>query len=50
MGLGVQYRPLLSENVVVTSGVSILKPGDGFKSIYTGQVLYSGFVLVRLLF
>ncbi len=50
VGLGVQYKPLLSENVVVTSGVSILKPGDGFKSIYTGQTLYSGFVLVRLLF
>ena len=50
VGLGLQYKPLLSENVVVTSGISVLKPGDGFKNIYPGQMLYSGFVLVRLLF
>jgi len=49
-GVGVQYKPLLSENVVVTGGLGILRPGDGFKNIYTGQTLYSGFVLMRLLF
>jgi len=49
-GLGVQYRPLLSENIVVTGGFGILQPGKGFKQIYTGETLYSGFVLMRLAF
>ncbi|HYM13487.1 MAG TPA: hypothetical protein VEU62_22295 [Bryobacterales bacterium] len=49
-GLGVQYRPLLSENVVITTGLGVLQPGDGFKNIYTSRVLYSGFLQVRLLF
>ena len=49
-GWGLQYRPLLSENVVVTGGLGILRPGDGFKNIYTGQTLYSGFLLMRFLF
>ena len=49
-GLGFQYRPLLSENVVFTAGFGLLQPGDGFKKIYTGEALYSGFLALRLLF
>ena len=49
-GVGLQYRPLLSENIVWTGGFSILKPGTGFKNIYTKDLLYSGFVQMRLLF
>jgi len=49
-GFGAQYRPLLSENIVVTGGIGVLKPGDGFRQIYTSQVLYSGFLVVRLQF
>jgi len=49
-GLGAQYRPLLSENVVVTAGFGLLRPGEGFRRIYTGQNLYSGFLLMRLAF
>jgi hypothetical protein len=49
-GLGVQYRPLLNDNIVITAGYGVLAPGGGFKDIYTGRTLFSGFVNVRLVF
>jgi hypothetical protein len=49
-GIGLQYRPLLSDNMVVTGGVGALVPGRGFKDIYNGQVQFSSFVNVRLIF
>src|SRR5262249_42047080 len=49
-GIGLQYRPLLSENIVITAGFGLLQPGTGFKKIYTPDVLYSSFVQMRLLF
>lgn len=49
-GLGLQYRPLLNDNMVVTGGFGALIPDGGFKDIYTGHVLFSGFVNVRMVF
>lgn len=49
-GFGLQYRPLLSENVVVTGGCGVLFPQDGFQNLYNGRTLYSGFVNVRLVY
>lgn len=49
-GFGAQYRPLLNDNVVLTGGFGALFPGSGFKAIYNGRVLYSGFVNMRLVF
>jgi hypothetical protein len=49
-GLGVQFRPLLSDNITVTAGLGALVPGQGFKDIYTGRMLFSGFVNVRMVF
>ena len=57
-GVGVQYRPLLSENITLAAGFSSLIPGVGFKDIYssacTGEgcgakpkSLYSAFVRLR---
>ena len=40
-GFGLQYRPFLSENIVLTGGFGILKPGAGFKQIYTDEILFS---------
>ena len=40
-GVGMQYRPLLTDNIVVTGGVGMLVPGAGFKDIYTGRTLFS---------
>ncbi len=50
LGLGVEYRPPLTENIVITGGVSTLIPGQGFHDIYTGRVLFSVFSTVRLVF
>ncbi len=50
VGAGLQYRPLLSDNMVLTGGFGVLLPGSGLKNIYPDKMLYSGFVLMRLLF
>ncbi len=34
MSTGIKYRPILTENIVIFSGVSIFRPGRGFTSIY----------------
>ena len=49
-GVGLQYRPLLSENIVFTTGFGTLVPGAGFRDIYNGKVLFSGFMNLRLMF
>jgi hypothetical protein len=43
VSLGVIWRPLLTENVIVKTGVSALVPGDGFRDIYGPDTLYSVF-------
>lgn len=50
LGVGLEYRPPLTENIVITGGASTLLPGDGFKDIYNGRVLFSVFSSVRLVF
>ena len=40
LGTGVEYRPPLSENIVLTGGISSLVPGRGFGDSTTGR-LYS---------
>lgn len=48
--IGVQYRPLLTENIIATVGAGALTPAGGFKEIYTGATLYSGFVSLTFTF
>ena len=50
LGVGLEYRPPLTENIVITGGASTLLPGDGFKDIYNGRVLFSVFSTVRFVF
>jgi hypothetical protein len=50
LGLGVQYRPPLSENLVLSGGASMLQPGPGFRDIYTGRTQFSVFALAKLMF
>jgi len=50
LGLGVQYRPPLSENLVLSGGASMLQPGQGFRDIYTGHTQFSIFALAKLMF
>jgi hypothetical protein len=57
-GLGVIYRPLLNENIILTGGFSSLVPGSGFREIYSSnctipncgartKTLYSAFLRVK---
>ncbi|MFM7865859.1 MAG: hypothetical protein ACKPHU_16710, partial [Planctomycetaceae bacterium] len=34
LSLGLEYRPLLSDNVLIAGGVSALLPGRGFDDLY----------------
>jgi hypothetical protein len=49
-GVGVTYRPPLTENIVLTGGASALQPGPGFKDIYTSRTLFSLFGSVKFTF
>jgi hypothetical protein len=48
--LGVKYRPGLTDNIVLTGGLSALFPGQGFRDIYTGHTLYSVFSDIKFRF
>ena len=49
-GIGVSYRPPLTENIVLTAGVSSLVPGLGLRNIYNSRVLISAFANLRVQF
>ncbi len=49
-GAGVNYRPPLSENIVLTTGIDALVPGTGYKEIYNSRPLLSGFAGLRFQF
>jgi len=34
MSIGFQYRPLLTDNIIISAGFGTLVPGRGFKDIY----------------
>ena len=46
--VGVQYRPLLTENVIFTVGASAFTPWEGFRQIYAAHELYSTFAALTL--
>jgi len=50
LGVGVQYRPPLSENLVLTGGAAMLQPGRGFQDIYTGRTQFSVFGQAKFTF
>ncbi len=56
LSMGIEYRPLLSNNIVVTSGVSTLIPGSGFKGLYadsqtkTINALVAGFLEMKFMY
>ena len=50
LGVGVQYRPPLSENIVLTGGAAMLQPGQGFQDIYTGHTQFSVFGSAKFTF
>ena len=44
------YRPLLSNNVITSLGVAVFRPGGGFGDIQANDLLYSAFLSVTLTF
>jgi hypothetical protein len=49
-GIGLAYRPPLSENIVITGGVNAFEPFQGFREISTNRTLFSLFANVRFRF
>jgi hypothetical protein len=49
-GIGVEYRPPLSENIILTGGAAALQPGQGFKDIYSSRTLFSIFISMKFAF
>ena len=49
-GIGVSYRPPLTENIVITGGVNAFEPFQGFREISTNRTLFSLFANVRFRF
>jgi hypothetical protein len=49
-GVGLEYRPPLSENIVLIGGASMLQPGQGFTNIYSDRTLFSLFGIVKFTF
>lgn len=49
-GIGLVYRPPLTDNIILTAGASALTPGQGFKDIYGGHTLFSLFGQVKFTF
>lgn len=44
LSLGFQYRPLLTDNIIISAGLGVLLPGQGYKDIYqTSTDPVSGF-------
>jgi hypothetical protein len=50
VGVGIEYRPPLTENIVLTTGVSTLVPGIGFQQILNDKTLISGVVGLKFQF
>ncbi len=46
--IGIQYRPWLSNNVILNAGAAALVPARGFKDIYSSDTLYSVFMGITL--
>ena len=49
-GVGAQYRPPLSDNLVLVGGIAAIKLGQGLKDIYTRDHLFSVFLNARVVF
>ena len=50
LGTGIQYRPPLTENIVLTAGTSYLIPAQGFEQILNGKTLISVFAKLKFMF
>jgi hypothetical protein len=44
LSVGVFYRPLLNNNIILTGGVATLIPAEGFEDLLTSGALFQAFV------
>ena len=44
LSMSAQYRPFHNNNCILTAGVGVLLPGDGFADIYADDAVYSSFM------
>jgi hypothetical protein len=49
-GIGIVYRPALSENITISAVFNAFFPFQGFRDILSGSTLYSGAINVRFRF
>jgi hypothetical protein len=49
-GVGVTYRPPLTENMVITGAFNAFTPSQGFRDIFTDKILFSAAANVRFRF
>jgi hypothetical protein len=49
-GVGISYRPPLSENIVISGVVNAFLPFQGFRDIYSGETLLAAAINVRFRF
>jgi len=49
-GVGIKYRPPLTDNIILVAGFNTFQPFRGFRDIYVGRLLMSGFVSLRFTF
>jgi hypothetical protein len=49
-GLGITYRPPLTENMVITGAFNAFSPAEGFRDIFTDKTLFSVAANVRFRF
>jgi Carboxypeptidase regulatory-like domain len=50
LGAGIEYRPPLTENIVITAGTSYLVPATGFEQMLNGKTLISAFTRLKFEF
>lgn len=49
--LGIQYRPLLTDNVIINIGAALFQPLNGFQDLYESKnTLYQGFIELVLVY
>ena len=49
-GVGVTYRPALSDNIIFTAVFNTFFPFQGFRDIYTGSTVFAAAANVRFHF
>jgi hypothetical protein len=50
VGLGIEYRPLLNNNIIVKAFAGVLQPVGGFRDIFEGSTLYQAGTALLLVF